>query len=347
MKKDLSKDDVQLMKGVGILLMVSLHLFGFPSWLKDGVVYKKIIENINLEYTLAKFGGICVGLYVFLSGYGMEKKSKNGIKFKECFIKVIDLYKIYWTILIPFTFIGVIWFDLKIDLKELALNLFGINPSYNVFVWFIRLYIQLLLLFPIIKKILDWNYKKAITITLSIYLFTIFNAGFFYIFQNLKPFRETFFYELLYSFCFWQFIFCNGYLFSKYNLFQKIYEWIDMKKIPNVYLISLVTVVVVRILMSKLVGKIILFDIFMLDFVFVPILIVCCVGILKNSIFKILFLKLGKHSTNIWLMHSYFTLTYFQKFTYSIEYSLLVLIFTFILTIGISKSIFFIKTIKI
>ncbi|MCQ9628396.1 acyltransferase family protein [Cetobacterium somerae] len=228
MKNDLSKKNVQSLKGFGILLMVMLHLFGFPSWLKEGNSYIPLFKNLNLEYILAKFGGICVALYVFLSGYGMEKTSKKGTNLKRCILKIIDLYKIYWVILIPFIIIGIQYYNLQINSKELLLNLFAIKPSYNVFVWFIRLYIQLLLLFPFIKKILDLNYKKAFFITITIYLLTIFNSVFFHIFENIKPFRETFYYELLYSFGFWQYLFCLGYLFSKYNIFSKIYYYLEM-----------------------------------------------------------------------------------------------------------------------
>ncbi|MGL5989258.1 acyltransferase family protein, partial [Cetobacterium sp.] len=195
MENNLSKKDVQILKGVGILLMVTLHLFGFPSWLKNGSIYIELTEKFNLEYTIAKFGGICVALYLFLSGYGMEKITNKQVTFKECFIKSINLYKIYWIVFIPFTIIGYFYFDLKIEIKELVLNIFAIKPSFNVFVWFIRLYIQLLLIFPLLKKILDSSYKKSLFFSGGIYFCTIFNSGFFYIFKSLRPFRETFMYE--------------------------------------------------------------------------------------------------------------------------------------------------------
>ncbi|MGL5988463.1 hypothetical protein, partial [Cetobacterium sp.] len=174
--------------------------------------------------------------------------------------------------------------------------------------------------------------------------------GFFYIFKSLRPFRETFMYELMYSLFFWQFLFCLGYIFSKYNLFQKIYNWLFKKGINNnfFYLLGLIIIIVLRTLISKLVGEIILFDIFMVDFIFVPAFIVCCIKILRESRLTNIFLILGKHSTNIWLMHSYFTLTYFQNVIYSPKYSVLVLLLTLTLTLTltVSKVIFILREIK-
>ncbi|MCQ9628451.1 hypothetical protein HS141_16150 [Cetobacterium somerae] len=105
-------------------------------------------------------------------------------------------------------------------------------------------------------------------------------------------------------------------------------------------MLGLVLVIAIRTMGSKFVGKIILFDIFMLDFLLVPLLIITTTKIIKGNFLEWTFFKLGKHSTNIWLMHSYFTLSYFQDLVFYPRYSILILIFTFILTTSISKIIF-------
>ncbi|MGL4653469.1 acyltransferase family protein [Cetobacterium sp.] len=344
----LNKEDNTVVKGFAILLMVALHLFGFPSWIKEGNNYIQIIDKINIEYYFAKFGGICVAVYLFLSGYGMEKSSRNKeVSFKSCLFRILNLYKTYWIIFLIFTIIGYFKFDLNISRDEFILNFLGIKPSYNVFTWFIRLYVQLLLLFPIIKKILDLDYKKAIFISGGIYTATIFNLVFFYIFKELRFFRETFAYELLYSFGFWQFVFSMGYLFSKYNVFERWFLYLKRFLLDKktIYLLGLVIVFTVRTLASKLVGKVILFDIFMLDFILSPLLIFFTTLYFKENIFRNLLFRLGQCSTGIWLIHSYFTLTYFQKISYFPKYSVLILIWVLFLTTVTSRLIFKIENI--
>ena len=64
----LAKEQVKILKGLGIFMMVILHLFGFPTWLKNGNYYISIFKTFNIEFILAKFCGMVVGFYLFLSG---------------------------------------------------------------------------------------------------------------------------------------------------------------------------------------------------------------------------------------------------------------------------------------
>ena len=54
----------------------------------------------------------------------------------------------------------------KFELKEFILNLLGLNTTYNHPAWFLRLYVMLLLIYPIIIKIVN-SYNRHIITTIS------------------------------------------------------------------------------------------------------------------------------------------------------------------------------------
>lgn len=340
----LTKEQVKILKGLGIFMMITLHLFGFPMWLKNGNAYIPIFKNFNFEFIIAKFCGIVVGFYLFLSGYGLERKYRIvNCNYKEILKKIWEIYKEYFIIFIPFTLIGYLFYDLRFkNMKDFIFNITAIKPTLNVFVWFIRLYVQYLLIFPILKRILDKNRIISYSIPIFIYLCTILNTVFFYFFPQLKWFRETFYYELIYSFGSYLLLFCLGYLFSKDEIYKKVFKKLN-RKIGLKYfgLIGILLIIVCREYARTLFGKIILFDVFMVDQILVPCFIFFSIIYLNKTRFlKQLFFKLSKYSTGIWLMHCYFILSYFQKIIYFPKLSILILVWSFLIFISISEIIF-------
>ena len=340
----LAKEQVKMLKGLGIFMMVILHLFGFPTWLKNGNYYIPILKTFNIEFILAKFCGMVVGFYLFLSGYGLAKKYKEvKVTYRDILRRVLNLYKEYWIVFIPFTIIGYLFYDLRfIDTKDFVFNVTAIKPTTNVFVWFIRLYVQYLLIFPILKKILDRKKLVAYGVPIILYLFTILNAGFFYFFPQLKWFRESFYYELLCSFGSYELLFCLGYLFSKDKIYENIVKKLENKVSLKYFgLLGIILVIIIRSFARNLVGKVILFDIFMTDQILVPSYIFFSTLYLTNTrMLKGIFLMLGEYSTSIWLIHCYFILNYYQSLIYFPRYSILILIWSFLIFISVSKIIF-------
>ena len=66
----LTKSESLQLKGAAILIMVFLHLFISPSNVDLCQTYF-FFRGEPVVSQLAKFTGICVGLYLFLSGYGL------------------------------------------------------------------------------------------------------------------------------------------------------------------------------------------------------------------------------------------------------------------------------------
>lgn len=111
-----------------------------------------------------------------------------------------------------------------------------------------------------------------------------------------------------------------GMLFSKYKLLDKVKE-----KLTSNYIYTILSVIVIGIIfvLRRLLWE---YDI---DLLFVPLFIISMTIILSNSIFKIpnkVLLKIGKESTNIWLIHSFFCYHWCQKFIFMPKYSILIIL---------------------
>ena len=67
----LTREESQEIKGIAILLMLFHHLFAFSDRIPNGLHYS------NFTVTLAKFGNVCVPIFLFISGYGLAKTKKK------------------------------------------------------------------------------------------------------------------------------------------------------------------------------------------------------------------------------------------------------------------------------
>lgn len=67
--------------------------------------------------------------------------------------------------------------------------------------------------------------------------------------------------------------------------------------------------------------------------VFFMVIFACCFYMMKKSPYvESFFMLMGKHSTNIWLVHTFFCYYYFHDFIYGLKYPILI----YILTLGLS-----------
>lgn len=72
MKKEFTKSDTGLVKGIAIILLLAYHLFTNEQWLSElEVVYAPLSKEMLL--LICGFGNICVAVFLFLSAYGMTK----------------------------------------------------------------------------------------------------------------------------------------------------------------------------------------------------------------------------------------------------------------------------------
>lgn len=344
---EFTKSHTQMAKGIAILLMICHHLFGFPERLHN-VYYTSIVpfSNNYFEYLTGRFGKICVAMFLFLSGYGlyMSYMKKNNFTFKDSIKRIYGFLMNYWVAFILFVPIGLIWFSgdtrYSWDLNIFFKNFFTISSSYNSEWWFARLYIEVLLLFPIIKYLIN---KHIICISLFSALLCLLPLKIYVLFQvlpQLSFIKNNIIYAYANELFFWQIIFISGCIVAKYNLFKVVNTYLSRKRFNNniFYILFILIVIAARHKIPEL-TKI---DATYVDILITPIFILLCTNIISKYKSKTIFVFLGKNSGNIWLTHTFFVYYYFQKLVFYPKISLIIVIWVCTLTVISSLLINFI-----
>lgn len=167
-RRGITKEQSAMLQGVAILFMIYHHFFSEPE------IYGGSLHFWNDAFVtrLAWFGKICVGLFAFVSGYGMSRvldryaggvkgrREEQGIReifgeFRTCISKAWRLVMKFWIVLSCFMAFYFLTGRRIFDLKEFLMNLFCIRTSYNGSFWYVEQYGKMLLLLPLIQVFLD------------------------------------------------------------------------------------------------------------------------------------------------------------------------------------------------
>ena len=216
----LSVNDTIAMKAIAILLMLMHHLWAFPDRIAGGPLESILqFSNFPLTVHIGVFGKICVSIFFFLGGYGLYKKYFG--KRYNLAERLKKLYFAYWKIFVIFVPIGFIFFSNQnaycadagvysafssFSIKEFLLNVTGIESTYNKEWWFLINYAIALVLFPLIRKIVD-RFSVGVNISIVV-LVTI-------LLTDIFP----------YAACFWM-----GAIVAKHSLFDKLSKFIPQNK---------------------------------------------------------------------------------------------------------------------
>lgn len=291
-KYNFSIDDTNQAKGIALILLLWYHLFvssgeNFGTW---------NIGDVEIVRMTARFSQICVGVFVFLSGYGLYRSQiGKQIGIKSFYLKhYTKLYETYWLIWIIFVPISIFVFNRTFSsvypentLLHIILNFFGLQYTmldfgYNPTWWFMSCIIILYFLYPFLKALIDkFNFLILLmTLVFSIFAVNISFAGF----QPYAPVEE------------YLLTFVLGVFVAKYNLFVRIKELKYSRLLKFAVLIVLFIVFVFfRFQLGK--KSLILTDgvltLVILQFMF----------LLNRNIKFLIFI--GKHSYSIFLFHTF------------------------------------------
>lgn len=309
------------LKSIGVLMMLFLHLFNNLDY-QNGL-YKPLIfiGEKPLVYYISFFTDACVPIFAFVSGYGLYYKyqSKKSTFRSANWIRLKKLYLNLWLVILIFAVI----LGLVINkegypgsLEKLLWNLSGIHLSYSFIWWYFTTYVYVVLASPLFFYLLD-RYNAYLVFLISFLLYVI---GYYFRIYNTEIFTHPllqYFHNQGARFGLVQFEFMLGAFLLKYKwleLFQKFSKWkrfsITTKNclglllilalivfhafVPSLFISPFIALVFIIIWMSMSSGK---FINRILDFV-------------------------APHSTNIWLVHSFFYVTYFKDFIFGARYPL-------------------------
>lgn len=327
-----TKEHTMQMKGIAIIILLFHHCFlNAHRWAT--VPYEKLattkgwgyypisfapFSSHTIQY-LASFSKICVAMFVFMTGYGMwvsyesqKKKTTMSNYIKKRMVTLMTGFLIIFVVTeilaIPTgRFIEVYGHDFRsvvymiIDALGLA-KLLG-TPLFCLTWWYMSLAIVLIMIFPFVHSIME-KYQWVVVVA-SIIVPRACGFG-----QSTDLFRYLLAYTL-------------GMYFAQHDLLARIKEKFMEQNVAGKLLSLIVSLiglaVIIKCRQNAWIGWKYLdfWDGFAAMYVIVLSYIYILNGkwIVKGLGF------LGKHSMNIFLIHSFYRDVFFHKFTYSFYYA--------------------------
>ena len=329
-----TKEHTMQMKGIAIIILLFHHCFlNAQRWAT--VPYEKLattkgwgyypisfapFSSHTIQY-LASFSKICVAMFVFMTGYGMwvsyesqKKKTTMSNYIKKRMVTLMTGFLIIFVVTevlaIPTgRFIEVYGHDFRsvvymiIDALGLA-KLLG-TPLFCLTWWYMSLAIVLIMIFPFVHSIME-KYQWVVVVA-SIIVPRACGFG-----QSTDLFRYLLAYTL-------------GMYFAQHDLLARIKEKFMEQNVEGKLLSLIVSLiglaVIIKCRQNAWIGwkYLDLWD----GFAAMYVIIISYIYILNGKWIVKGLGFLGKHSMNIFLIHSFYRDVFFHEFTYSFYYACL------------------------
>lgn len=308
-----TKEDTKKIKGIAILLMLAHHLWGFQARMPLGFSFDQyfFVNGVSLTECVAIFGNVCVSIYMFLGGYGLYMNYHSGrFSLPE---NILKLYKNYWKVFFIFVPIGFIFFSNQIDyceetvlcsvfsqfnLNEFVSNLIGLGSSYNREWWFFRTYLCTLFsgifYLKVVKKSNFWAeiFYVILWALMLQEIFPILSNQ-----ESLQSLKNNLLYNLVFVLDRSSAVFLTGIVFAKHDIISKMRKMLESCRLRKLVAgIGIIGIIYVR---DFLTGNV-------LDIFLVPCFIVFCLEVTDGKRRSKVLTCFGKHSTNMWLIHSFY-----------------------------------------
>ena len=326
-----TKEHTMQMKGIAIILLFHHCFLNAQRWAT--VPYEKLattkgwgyypisfapFSSHTIQY-LASFSKICVAMFVFMTGYGMwvsyesqKKKTTMSNYIKKRMVTLMTGFLIIFVVTevlaIPTgRFIEVYGHDFRsvvymiIDALGLA-KLLG-TPLFCLTWWYMSLAIVLIMIFPFVHSIME-KYQWVVVVA-SIIVPRACGFG-----QSTDLFRYLLAYTL-------------GMYFAQHDLLARIKEKFMEQNVEGKLLSLIVSLiglaVIIKCRQNAWIGWKYL-D-FWDGFAAMYVIIISYIYILNGKWIVKGLGFLGKHSMNIFLIHSFYRDVFFHEFTYSFYYA--------------------------
>lgn len=327
-----AKEHTMQMKGIAIIILLFHHCFlNAQRWAT--VPYEKLattkgwgyypisfapFSSHTIQY-LASFSKICVAMFVFMTGYGMwisyesqKKKTTMSNYIKKRMVTLMTGFLIIFVVTeilaIPTgRFIEVYGHDFRsvvymiIDALGLA-KLLG-TPLFCLTWWYMSLAIVLIMIFPFVHSIME-KYQWIVVVA-SIIVPRACGFG-----QSTDLFRYLLAYTL-------------GMYFAQHDLLARIKEKFMEQNVAGKLLSLIVSLiglaVIIKCRQNAWIGWKYL-D-FWDGFAAMYVIVISYIYILNGKWIVKGLGFLGKHSMNIFLIHSFYRDVFFHEFTYSFYYA--------------------------
>lgn len=354
------KNDTLSIKGIAITFMLMHHSFMSADRFSGFEVNFYPFSQYTIT-TLSNFLKICVGMYVFLSGYGLTVSLKkyggaslSGRQYKDyLYRRIWKLMAGFWVIYLLGFIISFIMinrpvevyfpkgastgiYSMLIDMSGLA-YLFN-TPTLNGTWWYMTLAIFIILVLPFIARLSE-KYGPMLTMLLCIFIPRIVS---FYV--QLQPDKQA-------NISRWFFAVVLGIICAQYDLFARAKGWMITK---NKYISKLIKFILYTAVLTGLyIARVSLHKkgyssmAYELTDNVIPVFVVyyCYEFVVGIPGLRQILCFLGKHSMNIFLLHTFIRQYLFREFIYSFKHFALITLVLLLTSLAASVVIELLKKI--
>ena len=333
-----TREHTQIAKGIAILLMVYHHLFVEPARLGGKYISVINLAGFDLQSVFANFAKICVGIFLFLSGIGLYYTLSKYGSLKQMYKKAgqhaLKFMLNFWIIALLLFPIGISKSFFSLTLKDLFYIVFASHGKVLEW-WFVRQYIAVLVYAPLFVNLFRQTSakKRVLPLIAVFFIWLVLRIAVKFIpADGASGIIRSVFSEYLW--CFDNYacliVFISGILCARYDI---VTCFMKEKSIKDKMLLSLffcfaATIIRVRFSNSPESMKV--------DCFVVPMFILPLTSLLYGTKCSRIMMWLGKHSTNIWLTHTFWCYYYWQKIVLIPRYSVLIYIWLLILSLASS-----------
>lgn len=311
----MTKQESLMMKGVAITLMIFYHLF-LNSSNAEGCINFLYVGGKPLAHLITRAMNP-VSFFIILSGYGLYISHKKGTY--NVWKKLKGLYVHYWISLLIFVTLGsfVAGDRYPGDIVTIIYNVTAWDPS-NGEIWFLFPYAMVMLTSKWIVKVLDkFNPWLCLGVTLFISLctgFVISRYGAQYLYHNQLAYKPILYISFLFSFTI-------GAYMAKYK--EKVLSGFMGR---SSVLWGGISGLVIWPLLIALVAFRCCFETGAFHTLYVAAFIVLFVKAPRPKVLDSFLMEMGRRSTSMWFVHTYFCYYLFHEWIYGFRYPLLIFI---------------------
>lgn len=313
MKDGITRRQSSVIQGAAILLMLWHHFFSDLELYGDRLSF----WNSEAVWRGAWFGKICVGLFAFVSGYGMfyvlNRREENRFfprllqGYKAVFRQLFSLYRKYWLVFFLLPGIELLVGVREFEVKEFAGNLFAVSSTYQPTWWYMGQYVKMLLLLPLLelfffafpnreekkKRVFFFGALLAAAVLLTAIGLILYRPLWELLLWMAKNLRISFFLP-----------FCVGFLTARF----RIYQWLAKKQEKMGRAGTIVTAVLVLVLTVGVRVRLSTYAAYAeLDFLLVPMFVYGLLTLLAPAPpLERLLAWFGRQSAYMWLLHGFF-----------------------------------------
>lgn len=345
----LTKTDSQCLKGIAIILMIFHHCFLDQTRFEGyTVIFAPFSESFVVS--LSYYFKICVSIFAFISGYGLYLSAKKHLNSgrgitKWTVSRLIKTMSGFWFVYILCFIATWIYADLPqktycangnirgcvyalLDFMGLS-SLFN-TPTLNTTWWYMGAAILFIALIPLFMK-LRQKIGYFVIALLIVFIPRLLKVGYP---GSINPY--CFILALLAGMC-----------FAEYKLFEK-YSGPPLNLLKNKHLYNILkfilslAILIISIVVCDRTER---YQIWELHYAIAPVIAICFCRqyVIRIPILKNILAFLGKHSMNVFLIHTFIRYTFFADFTYSFKYFWLIALVLLAISLGISVVLELIK----